>query len=69
MPILQRDAYTSPTVNSGSTLRPFVGIVFVGRKVDAWEYPEKASRRRADNARGYDFTGQDFPEWACTGEE
>ena len=61
--------YPSPFSVFNKILRPFVGIVFVGRKVDAWEYPENASRRRADNARGYDFTGQDFPEWACTGEE
>jgi hypothetical protein len=57
--------YPPPFSLFNKVLRPFAGIVFVGRKVEAWEYPEKASRTRANNIKGYDFKGQGFPEPGC----
>jgi SAM-dependent methyltransferase len=31
--------------------------IYVGSKVEGWEYPKKSTRRRADNAKGYVSTG------------
>jgi SAM-dependent methyltransferase len=37
------------------------GCVYVGRKIEDWGYPEKATRRVAPNHRGFVSTGQQFP--------
>lgn len=37
------------------------GCVYVGRKIEDWEYPEKATRRVALNRTGFIFKGQKFP--------
>lgn len=31
------------------------GCVYIGEKIDGWEYPEKATRRVALNSRGFEF--------------
>ena len=28
--------------------------LYVGKRIDAWEYPAKSTRRRADNESGYE---------------
>ncbi|NLX10330.1 MAG: class I SAM-dependent methyltransferase [Chloroflexi bacterium] len=38
------------------------GCVYVGRKIEGWEYSPSATRRTADNPRGFDFVGQKFGE-------
>ncbi len=38
------------------------GIVYIGRKIDGWEYPPSATRRAADNVNGFTFVGQVFGE-------
>ena len=58
--------YPGPFAVFNKILRPFAGIVFVGRKVDDWDYPKRATRARADNAKGYDFKGQEFPKETAT---
>ena len=52
--------YPPPFSVFNKILRPFVGIVFVGRKVDAREYPEKAGRRRRRQRKGLRLYGTGF---------
>lgn len=37
------------------------GCIYVGRKIEGWEYPGKATRRVALDGNGYFFKGQEFP--------
>ncbi len=38
------------------------GCVYIGRKIDNWEYPTNATRRAQDNVKGFTFVGQPFGE-------
>jgi SAM-dependent methyltransferase len=38
------------------------GSVYVGCKIEQWEYPEKATRRVTTTGRGYVMKGQQFPD-------
>lgn len=38
------------------------GCVYIGRKIEGWEYAPNATRRAADNQKGFVFKGQDFGE-------
>jgi SAM-dependent methyltransferase len=45
-----------------SRLNVIDGCVYVGRKTENWTYPPNATRRPADNVKGFEFTGQKFGE-------
>jgi len=34
--------------------------LYIGEKIDGWEYPESSTRRTAANSKGFVFKGQDF---------
>lgn len=38
------------------------GCIYVGRKLDPWDYPPLATRRAADNPSGFAYVGQKFAE-------
>lgn len=38
------------------------GCVYIGRKIEGWEYAPNATRRTAANTKGFDFKGQEFGE-------
>ncbi len=38
------------------------GCVYIGRKIEGWEYPSNATRRAAHNPNGFTFVGQEFGE-------
>jgi SAM-dependent methyltransferase len=38
------------------------GCVYIGRKIEGWEYPPNATRRAAPNEKGFVFAGQAFGE-------
>ena len=42
-------------------MRLIDGCVYVGKKIEAWEYMPAATRRVANNLQGFSFIGQYFP--------
>jgi SAM-dependent methyltransferase len=49
--------------NRAPLLRHLIdGSVYVGRKIEGWEYPEKATRRVASGRSGFVMRGQQFPD-------
>lgn len=38
------------------------GCIYVGRKIEGWNYPPGSTRQAVENVRGYEFIGQPFPE-------
>jgi SAM-dependent methyltransferase len=43
-------------------LRLIDGVTYIGRKIENWQYPPSATRRAADNPKGFTFVGQVFGE-------
>lgn len=45
-----------------SHLKLIDGCVYIGRKIEGWEYPPRATRRAVANVKGFEFIGQTFGE-------
>ena len=62
-PLVNRLSWLPPLASGRVPFRPLAnGAIYVGRKIDGWEYGPRATRRVAENPRGFEYVGQPFPE-------